>query len=126
MYPSAPMTSSSSSPLRRVCLISLGCPKNLVDSETMLGSLPREEFRPTVRMEEADVVVVNTCAFLGSARREARAEFRKAARWKREKGGILAVAGCLVQYYGERAKEMFPAADILLGAGEGGGVFIPC
>jgi len=104
---------------RRVCLISLGCPKNLVDSETMLGSLPSEDYRVTTRMDEADVVVVNTCAFLRSARREARFEIRRALRWRGRKRGVLVVAGCLVQYCGRRAGDIFSGADLLLGAGEG-------
>ncbi len=114
------MSTSPPPPFRRICLISLGCPKNLVDSETMLGSLPPELFRPTVRMEEADIVVVNTCGFLRSARREGREAIRRAARWRRRSGGILVVAGCLVQYCGERAGKLFPDADILLGVGEAG------
>ncbi len=114
------MATTSPPPFRRICLISLGCPKNLVDSETMLGSLPGDRFQPTVRMEEADIVVINTCGFLRSARREGRAAIRRAAEWRRQSGGTLVVAGCLVQYYGKKAGEVFPEADILLGVGEGG------
>ncbi len=119
MTDNASMTSSSPSLPRRVCLISLGCPKNLVDSETMLGSLPRESFQPTVQMDDADIVVVNTCGFLRSARREGRAAIRRAIEWRRRSGGILVVAGCLIQYYGERSEKLFPEVDILLGVGEG-------
>ncbi len=107
---------------RRVCLISLGCPKNLVDSETMLGSLPPDRYRPATRMEEADIVVVNTCGFLRAARREGGAVIRRAESWRRRRPGTLVVAGCLVQYYGRRAEEIFPGADLLLGVGEGAGL----
>ncbi len=114
------MTSSRIAPPRRVCLVSLGCPKNLVDSETMLGSLSGKKFQPTVRMEEADVVIVNTCGFLRAARREGREAIRRGVEWRRRSGGILVVAGCLVQYHGVEAGKLFPEADILLGVGEGG------
>ncbi len=113
-----PMTAECSDPPRRVCLISLGCPKNLVDSETMLGSLPPEKFAVTTRMEEADIVIVNTCAFLRSARKESREMIQRARRWRRP-GKILVVAGCLVQYYGRSARAALPEADLLLGVGEG-------
>ncbi len=113
----------SSSPLslpRRVCLVSFGCPKNLVDSETMLGSLSREEYLPVTGIEEADIVVVNTCGFLRSAREEARAAIERAVEWRKRTGGTLVVAGCLVQYHGVRSAEFFPEADLVLGVGEAG------
>ncbi len=116
------MPASFSSPPRRIYLISFGCPKNLVDSELMLGSLPRESYLPVTRIEEADIAVVNTCGFLRSAREEARAMIERAVQWRRRTGGILVVAGCLVQYHGSRAGEVFPKVDLLLGVGEAAGL----
>ncbi len=120
MIRSIPGLSYSSSPMKtnRVCLISLGCPKNLVDSETILGLLPAGRYQTTPRLEEADIGIVNTCAFMQSARDEAREIIEKAADWKRRSGGKLVIAGCLVQYHGRRAKDLFPSADLLLGVGE--------
>ena len=103
-----------------VALISLGCPKNLVDSEIILGIFGDEQYSITPRMNEADVVVVNTCAFLESARAEAMAVIKNALLWKERAGGKLIIAGCLVQYYGAKAPEIFPEADLLLGVGEYG------
>ncbi len=103
-----------------VTLISLGCPKNLVDSEIILGLFAGEDYQITPRMDEADIVVVNTCAFLKSARREAMKVIENVLIWKKKFSGKLIIAGCLVQYYGEKAPEIFPEADILLGVGEYG------
>ena len=109
-----------SNSLTSVALISLGCPKNLVDSEIILGIFAGKQYLLTPRMDEADIVVVNTCAFLKSARREAREVINDVIRWKKRSSGKLIIAGCLVQYYGEKAPEIFPEADILLGVGEYG------
>jgi ribosomal protein S12 methylthiotransferase len=106
--------------LPSVTLISLGCPKNLVDSEIILGLFAGEGYQITPRMEEADIVVVNTCAFLKSARREAMEVIKDVLLWKKKFSGKLIIAGCLVQYYGDKAPEIFPEADILLGVGEYG------
>jgi len=103
-----------------VALISLGCPKNLVDSEIILGLFAGEDYKITPRMDEADIVVVNTCAFLESARREAREVIEEVFIWKKKSSGKVIIAGCLTQYYGEKTPEMFPEADILLGVGEYG------
>lgn len=114
------MSSSSRSKLLRVALISLGCPKNLVDSEIMLGLLPRNRYRIITSPDQADIIIINTCAFLESARREAFQAIEWALARKRRRGVKLIVSGCLVQYYGEKAAELIPAADLLLGVGEYG------
>lgn len=114
------MSSSFHSKKPVVALISLGCPKNLVDSEIMLGLLDDGYYRISPRWGEADVIIINTCAFLKSARREAQEEIKKAVAWKQSRGGKLVITGCLVQYYGDEAADIFPGADILLGVGEYG------
>src|SRR5262249_30225123 len=100
----------------RVGFVSLGCPKNLVDSEVMMGRLERAGFHITPRPDEADVLVVNTCSFIDSARQESvdtileMAQFKQTGSCKR-----LVVAGCLVQRYaGELAAEL-PEVDAFIG-----------
>jgi ribosomal protein S12 methylthiotransferase len=95
-----------------VALISLGCPKNLVDSERLLGSLPADRFAVCVDPADADVAVVNTCAFLESARTEAIETILEVAGLKTEgrlKG--LVVTGCIVPRHGEELKRELPEVD---------------
>ncbi len=102
----------------KVGLVSLGCPKNLVDSEIILGLLSPERYRLTTRISEADAIVVNTCAFISDARRESRETIRKLGELKKGNCRFLIVAGCLVQYHGTEATAAFPEADLLCGVGE--------
>ncbi len=99
-----------------VGLVSLGCAKNLVDSEVMMGSLRRRGFHVTADFERADVVVVNTCGFLQAAKDEGYGTIREIALLKN--GGRLrrlVVAGCLVQRYAEEMKAALPEIDRVLG-----------
>jgi ribosomal protein S12 methylthiotransferase len=99
-----------------VCVISLGCPKNLVDSEHMLGYLARAGFQLSSVPEESDVLVVNTCGFLKSAVDEAEAAIRRSLEYKRTGSAQrVIVAGCLVQRYGERLKALMPDVDAWIG-----------
>jgi len=99
--------------------ISLGCPKNLVDSEVMMGILARHGYELTPRPEEADVLVVNTCSFIEPAQQESvntileMAEFKKTGRARR-----LVVAGCLVERFGARIREQIPEVDAVVGTGD--------
>lgn len=104
-----------------VGMISLGCAKNLVDSEVMLGLLAQAGFRITPRRDEADVLVVNTCGFIREAKEEAIEAILEAAREK-ESGRCraLVVAGCLAQRYREELKREIPEIDAVLGTGEVG------
>lgn len=104
-----------------VGMISLGCAKNLVDSEVMLGLLAQAGFRITSRRDEADVLVVNTCGFIREAKEEAIEAILEAAREK-ESGRCraLVVAGCLAQRYREKLKREIPEIDAVLGTGEVG------
>lgn len=102
----------------KVGLVSLGCPKNLVDSEVMLSLLVKEGFLITAREEEADILIVNTCAFISPAVRESLENILDLARLKREgKCRLLLVAGCLVQRYGKALLQELPEVDGLLGTG---------
>lgn len=102
----------------KVGLVSLGCPKNLVDSEIALGLLSSPPFRITSRLEEAEVLIVNTCAFLESARRESIDTIRRLAGYKKKRCRFLIVAGCLVQYLKDEAAAKLPEGDFYLGVGE--------
>lgn len=98
-----------------VGLVSLGCAKNQVDSEVMLGLLRRRGFEITRKPERADVIVVNTCGFLESAREESYATIREIASLKRD-GRLrkLVVAGCLVQRRAEEMRADLPEIDQFL------------
>ena len=102
-----------------LAFVTLGCPKNTVDSEAMLGLLVRDGFRTVGDPLEADVAVVNTCAFLQSAARESRQTIARLAECKRDgrlKG--LIVTGCLAQRAGESLLGEFPDVDVVLGTGQ--------
>ena len=85
-------------PTGNVHFISLGCPKNLVDSEVLLGRLVLDDFAVCEKAEDADIIVVNTCGFLEASRQESIGVIREACEWK-EKGSAsgVVVAGCLAQ-----------------------------
>jgi ribosomal protein S12 methylthiotransferase len=103
----------------RVGLISLGCPKNLVDGEVMLGLAEEAGHQVTADAADADVLVVNTCAFIDRAKQESvdaileMAELKKAGSARR-----LVVAGCLAERYRDELKEQIPEIDAVLGTGE--------
>ncbi|HEY6945904.1 MAG TPA: 30S ribosomal protein S12 methylthiotransferase RimO, partial [Candidatus Acidoferrum sp.] len=97
----------------------LGCPKNLVDSEVMMGILARDGYELTPRADEAEVLVVNTCSFIEAAQKESvdaileMAEHKKFGAAKK-----LIVAGCLVERYREQILEQVPEVDAVVGTGE--------
>src|SRR5437762_2620274 len=103
----------------KVGLISLGCPKNLVDSEVMLGLAQQAGHELTQEASEADVLVVNTCAFIDSAKQESINTILEMARHKKD-GACqrLIVTGCLAERYREELKAEMPEIDALLGTGE--------
>ena len=104
--------------MEKVHLLSLGCPKNLVDSEMMLGALTRAGFEMTMAPEDAQVLVVNTCAFIEAAKKESIDAILRAAEIKqRAAGRRLVVAGCLSQRYGEQLRELLPEVDVFVGTG---------
>jgi ribosomal protein S12 methylthiotransferase len=99
-----------------VGLVSLGCSKNLVDTQVMCGVLLTEGVELAPNPDEADVVLINTCAFIQSARDEADAEIRRAIGLKAEgKIGAIVVSGCLAQRYGKEVAEKYPDVDAWLG-----------
>jgi len=105
--------------MTKVGFVSLGCPKNLVDSEVMMGILEREGCELTPRADEAEVLVVNTCSFIESAQKESvdaileMAEHKKFGAAKK-----LIVAGCLVERFRAQILEQVPEVDAVVGTGE--------
>ncbi|MBF0339800.1 MAG: 30S ribosomal protein S12 methylthiotransferase RimO [Magnetococcales bacterium] len=100
----------------RVGLISLGCPKNVVDAERLLGRFLEGGYEPTANPEEADLLVVNTCGFKADAEAESREAILEMAALKAaHPGKRLVVTGCLAERYGERLREEIPAIDLLAG-----------
>src|SRR5947208_12940132 len=105
--------------MTKVGFVSLGCPKNLVDSEVMIGILAREGYELTPHADEAEVLVVNTCSFIEPAQKESvdaileMAEHKKFGAAKK-----LIVAGCLVERYRDQILEQVPEVDAVVGTGE--------
>lgn len=104
---------------QKVFLISLGCAKNLVDSENILGLLRDKDFQIVSRLEEAGVAIINTCGFIGSAVEETIDTILEMSA-KKMNGELkrLFVVGCFVQRYGYRLKKEIPEVDGWLGTGE--------
>jgi ribosomal protein S12 methylthiotransferase len=102
-----------------IAFVTLGCPKNTVDSEHMLGALVKDGFRTVADPDGADVAVINTCAFLQSAVRESKAALAELCELKARKRlkGVI-VTGCLAQRAGESLLEEFPEVDAVLGTGQ--------
>jgi ribosomal protein S12 methylthiotransferase len=103
----------------KVGLISLGCPKNLVDSEVMLGLLRRAGYEITADADQADILIVNTCSFIGPAQEESvEAILEMAERRRQGRAQRLVVTGCLVERYGDEIRREIPEVDAVLGTGE--------
>lgn len=101
---------------KKVFIVSLGCPKNLVDSEVMLGALALAGYQTCATPEEAQLLLVNTCGFIQSAAEEAVDEILRLVAIKAEQPGTqLVVTGCLVQRYGDDLVKELPEVDLFLG-----------
>lgn len=106
---------------KEIYLVSLGCPRNLVDTEVMLGILMKANYSVTQEIEKADVIVINTCGFLQAARLEALETIQDCLN-KRKKNSKLIVTGCMVQNHSEEILRRFPQVDYLLGSGDIGNI----
>ncbi|MGB8011311.1 MAG: 30S ribosomal protein S12 methylthiotransferase RimO [Terriglobales bacterium] len=103
----------------KVGFVSLGCPKNLVDSEVMMGMLAQAGAELTPNAGDADVIVVNTCSFIGSAQQESIDTILEMARHKTGgKAKKLVVAGCLVERFHDEIRKNIPEVDAVVGTGE--------
>ncbi len=103
----------------KVGFVSLGCPKNLVDSEVMMGILARAGYEITPRAGDADVLVVNTCSFIAPAQQESVQSILEMAEYKKfGRAQKLIVAGCMVERYRDEIREQIPEVDAVIGTGE--------
>ncbi len=112
----------SEAPTRpKVGFVSLGCPKNLVDSEVMMGLLHHNGAELTPKAEDAEIIVINTCSFIDSAKQESVNTILEMVQHKREHGGKasrIVVAGCLVERYRDEIRKNIPEVDAVVGTGE--------
>jgi ribosomal protein S12 methylthiotransferase len=104
--------------VERVHLVSLGCPKNRVDSEVMVGTLLQGDFELVNEPDDADVIIVNTCSFIQPATEESIETVLDMAKYKEGQCKKLVVTGCMVQRYGDSLEGEFPEVDHFLGTGE--------
>ena len=112
-------TTESSPKTLKVGFVSLGCPKNLVDSEVMMGMLAQAGAELTPHSDDADVIVVNTCSFIESAQQESVNTILEMARRKTDgRARKLVVAGCLVERFRDEIRKNIPEVDAVVGTGE--------
>ncbi|OPX43197.1 ribosomal protein S12 methylthiotransferase RimO [Ruminiclostridium hungatei] len=102
---------------KKIGIVSLGCPKNLVDSEIMLGMLKHADYEIVNEKENAHVLIVNTCGFIESAQQESINTILEMAEEKKRGCEILIVTGCMAERYREKILEMIPEVDAVLGTG---------
>src|SRR6202453_3797417 len=104
---------------KKIGFVSLGCPKNLVDSEVMMGLLANGGAEITSRAEDADIIVVNTCSFIDTAKQESVDTILEMAQHKTNGWAKkLIVAGCLVERYRDEIQKNIPEVDAVVGTGE--------
>nr|WP_218892340.1 MiaB/RimO family radical SAM methylthiotransferase [Edaphobacter lichenicola] len=111
----------AAAPRPKVGFVSLGCPKNLVDSEVMMGLLHHNGAELTPRAEDAEIIVINTCSFIDSAKQESVNTILEMVQHKRQFGGKaqrIVVAGCLVERYRDEIQKNIPEVDAVVGTGE--------
>lgn len=105
----------------KIFFISLGCPRNLVDSEVMLGILLKAGYEAAQELATADYIVINTCGFLEASRNESLETIHTSLLGKKEQAKII-VTGCMVQTHSDLVKSEFPQVDYLLGSGDVEGI----
>ncbi|MBR3933838.1 MAG: 30S ribosomal protein S12 methylthiotransferase RimO [Clostridia bacterium] len=103
---------------KKIGFISLGCAKNLTDTETMVGILAQNGFEITADATEAHVIIVNTCAFIDSAKEESISAILEMAQLKENNCELLVVTGCLAQRYKDEIQNELPEVDIILGTND--------
>ncbi len=111
--------SETPTPNKKVHFVSLGCPKNLVDSEIMAGTLLKEGYQISTEAEDAETIVVNTCGFIDDAKKESIDKIVEMGELKKKyPGRKLVVTGCLVQRYKDDLAKDLPEVDHFVGSGE--------
>lgn len=113
--------------MNKIGMISLGCPKNQVDAEMMLSSLCDDGFEIVGEVEGADIVIINTCGFIGDAKKEAIDTILEVCQLKEEGSvGAVVVTGCLAQRYKEEIMNEIPEVDAVVGIGANGDIAKVC
>ena len=109
--------------MEKIAFVSLGCPKNLVDTEYMLGALASEGYEFTEDESIADIIIVNTCCFINDAKQESIDTIIDVGQWKND-GNCkrLIVTGCLAQRYKDEIIKELPEVDAVVGVGDAEGV----
>ena len=102
---------------KKIGIISLGCPKNLIDSEIMLSLVKNDDYEIVNNKEEAQILVVNTCGFIDSAKQESIDTILEMAECKKDKCELLIVTGCLAERYKEDIINEIPEVDACVGTG---------
>jgi ribosomal protein S12 methylthiotransferase len=113
----APMVKGDESVTKTVGLIGLGCAKNRVDGEVMLGLLQRAGYEVAAEPEQADTIIIHTCGFIGAAKEESIDTILAATEWRKQ-GKRLVVTGCLVQRYAEELRKEIPEVDAFMGTAD--------
>ncbi len=116
-----PTSATSTRTRPKVGFVSLGCPKNLVDSEVMMGMLHHNGAELTPNAEDAEIIVINTCSFIDSAKQESVNTILEMVQHKQANGGKaqrIVVAGCLVERYRDEIQKNIPEVDAVVGTGE--------
>lgn len=112
------MTTRETTDRRTYWIETLGCPKNVVDSEKLAGMIANDHGARAASLEEADLIVVNTCAFIEEARRESVEVILDAISRKRDPGTEVVVTGCMAERYGDELAAAIPEVDLVAGFGE--------
>lgn len=103
---------------KKIGFVSLGCAKNLTDTETMLGILDKAGYSITADPADAQIIVVNTCGFIDSAKEESINTLIEMGQYKDHKCELLVAAGCLAQRYSEEISQQLPEVDIIIGTAD--------
>ena len=98
----------------KVGFVSLGCSKNLVDTELVIGKFKEKKFEIVNNPEEAEIIVINTCGFIESAKQEAIDTILEMAKFKKKKCKYIVAIGCLVQRYNEQLQKLLPEVDLFI------------
>src|ERR1700743_875154 len=99
-----------------VYFVSLGCPKNLVDSQVMLGMLEKDRYTISQSPDEAEVIIVNTCSFIEASKEESIETILEMADFKQSgKCKVLVASGCLPQRYSKQLEQEMPEVDLMIG-----------
>jgi ribosomal protein S12 methylthiotransferase len=102
-----------------VYFVSLGCPKNLVDSQVMLGILEKDRYSIAKEPNDAEVIIVNTCSFIQAAKEESIETILEMAEYKDQgKCKVLVVSGCMAQRYSDELHKEMPEVDLIIGTGQ--------